>query len=256
MKKFEFLDVKENEMEHNVLISRSNDITPTNRNDVSYNTLNTTIYSKRKLLYYETNNNEYIVIQSKVNDFQLTKNNHYKLKKTKKNKNDKESLTTLKPPFIRSNKLSYKEGDNDEIIIIDHQLNYSVFNYSMNKSDKINNQQQLCIKLKTLLTSICIIGFLGIVYYYTIAIFSNVYEKYENYIIKIWLFPVIYDILIGRLISNCVYGFIKILFIKFFYHTRKNNWILRKIFQFLIPSYLVNMIKIRNIMMKYHKYIV
>ena len=216
------------------LISKRNESTPTNR---SYSTLNISTISRRKLLQCETSN-EYIVMVPQVNDFMM----NYR------------TCTIPECKIIKNYKRIIIPHFYDGSIEISHTDSYTVFNFRANRFERINLKKDRYRIIKTLFTSSCIIFLLGIVYYYVIAIFSNVYEKYEYYIIKIWLFPIIYDILIGRLISNCVVVFIKIMFIKFFYHKRKENWIIKTTFQFLIPKYLIDMIKIRNMINKYYKY--
>ena len=216
------------------LISKGNDSTPTNR---SYSTLNISTVSRRKILQCETSN-EYVIVVPQVNDFMM----NYRTCTIPDCKVIKNYKRIIIPHFY------------DDSIEISHTDNYTVFNVQANRFERLNLKKDRCGIIKTLFTSCCIIFLLGIVYYYVIAIFSNVYEKYEYYIIKIWLFPIIYDILIGRLISNCVIVFIKIMFIKFFYHKRKDNWIIKTTFQYLIPKYLIDMIKIRNMINKYYKY--
>jgi hypothetical protein len=92
--------------------------------------------------------------------------------------------------------------------------------------------------------------FLGC-YFCLIAMIYDIYARYRAYILKVWLVPALLQLfLVGFLIFFTFCSFFSFMCFKF-YTTRKNHWITKVIFKYVVPKYIIYMYKIRNFTTKY-----
>jgi hypothetical protein len=101
-----------------------------------------------------------------------------------------------------------------------------------------------------------LIGFLIFVllfvffYLILIILLSDTYQRYNYYLIKVWLFPVLIHVFLEKLFSKYFINVIKSYILFNYYHFSKSGGIRTFIFKLLIPSDMMCLFKIRKIVQK------
>lgn len=149
-----------------------------------------------------------------------------------------------KKSYVGSNKIKY----------IGLELK-SLNNFTYLSSSKINKKNPL-IDTKSLLSmtkfiTIMLFILLFIIDIFIIIVFNKIYKEYENYIILIWLIPVLIQITIFNFIINYLFSFISSYFLYYHYEKRKKSNCISFIFNLLVEKYMIYFYKIRMLINKY-----
>lgn len=83
--------------------------------------------------------------------------------------------------------------------------------------------------------------------------FADIYERYQFYIVKVWLVPSLVNLTLVRLATSFVQNLAYILVVIYFYKTRYQTKLTKFLFKFIIPKYLIYTYKVQMMLNKYDK---
>ena len=86
-----------------------------------------------------------------------------------------------------------------------------------------------------------------------IIVINQFYEKYENYIIINWLFPVLFQVFIINFFINYIFSLFDSFLLFTYYEKRNNNCFFKFIFNIFVEKYMRYLFKIRGLINKYYR---
>ncbi len=114
-------------------------------------------------------------------------------------------------------------------------------------------REEKCKIVKSIIAVIFLTLFYLFFYFLLVVMISDIYQRYNYYIIKVWLAPSLLQLLIVRFLINYSMNVFKSYILFRHYYLRKSKGLLSVIVRLLISKEIVCMYKIRNIVTKYDK---
>ena len=131
--------------------------------------------------------------------------------------------------------------------------NYSYFNSKENSIEIKAKCTEKVEMIKTIAASLIMMVLLCLIYLYLIVMFSDIYERYQFYIVKVWLIPSLINLTLVRLATSFVQNLIYIILVIYFYKTRYQTKLTKFLFKYIIPKYLIYTYKVQMMLNKYDK---
>ena len=131
--------------------------------------------------------------------------------------------------------------------------NYSYFNSKENSIEIKAKCTEKVEMIKTIAASLIMMVLLCLIYLYLIVMFSDIYERYQFYIVKVWLIPSLINLTLVRLATSFVQNLIYIILVIYFYKTRYQTTLTKFLFKYIIPKYLIYTYKVQMMLNKYDK---
>lgn len=179
-----------------------------------------------------------------------------KIKQIKKKYSKTEDLIKMGVHFGRYGNIYY-ESINKHLgyqeLEIERNSNYSFFNFSENIVEKKENCTEKVNILKTVIASLIMMIIIALIYLYLIVMFADIYERYQFYIVKVWLVPSLISLTLVRLATSFAQNLVYILVVIYFYKTRYKTKLTKFLFKFIIPKYLIYTYKVQMLLNKYDK---
>ena len=180
-----------------------------------------------------------------------------KIKQIKKKYSKTEDMIKMGIHFGRYGNLYYDSSNKSHLgyqdLEIERFSNYSFFNFSDNTVEKKEKCTEKVNILKTIIASLIMMIIISLIYFYLIIMFADIYERYQFYIVKVWLVPSLVNLTLVRLATSFVQNLAYILVVIYFYKTRYQTKLTKFLFKFIIPKYLIYTYKVQMMLNKYDK---
>ena len=227
-------------------------------NNIKNNAINDSVEIRRSKLNNDSPNSQIC----KIDNFILDKNTKYD-----KSKRQIERYEKIRNKYIYTlSKVGLDEIEHgkEEIYIdeekknlhISHEINYSFCPINDFNSLKSFNGENKEIKLrfkKFIIISILLWVIFIVLFLLTLFLIKSLLDKFDKFIIKAWILPLIAIIFI----ANLIFYFIKILFgtllIFYCYNLRKRKCFFKYLFIIFVDKSMIHIYKVRNLITKYKK---
>jgi hypothetical protein len=128
---------------------------------------------------------------------------------------------------------------------------YFVFNITPNKILLSKFREEYCRIFKSIIAVLFLFMFYCFFYFLLIIMISDIYQRYQYYILKVWLCPSLLQLIIVKFIINYSMNVGKSYILFKHYSLTKSKGLLTFIVRLFIGKDVVSIYKIRNLVTKY-----
>jgi hypothetical protein len=106
--------------------------------------------------------------------------------------------------------------------------------------------------IKSIFVFIFLISFFCGIYFFLLFMTDTIYNDYGLSIFKIWLFPVLAQLVFVKFLINFSLNVVKAFFLFKYYPERKTKFLAKWFYMFMISKDLIHIYKVRNFVTKYY----